>query len=157
MSDTRSFITTRPSAVPCPRCGRLVLTGHADGLAYKVDPLPVTPEAELDARQANRWTYAVIAEALALRTATRIGGDTRRARPPVLAAHHCESPPGVDSADAAHAGVVAQLVRRATRRDDNETPAPITEPESDALFDLGRELDAVVVGHDPHTVDPAPF
>ncbi|MER7076615.1 hypothetical protein SAMN02982929_05324 [Saccharopolyspora kobensis] len=157
MTDTRSFITTRPRCAPCPRCGRLQLTGHAEGLPYRVDPVPVTPRAELAARLSGRSSFAFIAEGLAVRTAGRIDGDARRPRPPVLVAHHCDTPPAPEGVDAAHAPVIARLVERARRREADDLPAPLGEPESTALFTLAEAFGGTVIGFDPYTVDPAPF
>lgn len=156
MSDTRSFITTRPQCEPCPRCGQLQLTGHAEGLTYRADPVPLTPHGELAARQTGRATYALIADGLTYRSATRIHGDIHRPRPPVLAAHHCQHPPEPQCVDAAHVPAVTRLVQR-TQRADDTTPAPLTETESDALFLITRELGGRVIAHEPHGSTDAPY
>lgn len=156
MPDTRSFITTRPQCEPCPRCGQLQLTGHAEGLTYRADPVPLTPHGELAARQTGRATYALIADGLTYRNATRIHGDTHRPRPPVLAAHHCQHPPEPQSVDAMHVPAVTRLVQR-TQRADDTTPAPLTEAESDALFLITRELGGRVIAHEPHGGTDAPY
>lgn len=149
MADTRSLITTRPQCAPCPRCGRLQLTGHAEGLAYRVDPAPVTPHGELAALRSGRRSYGLIADGLAYRDAARIAGDARRPRPPVLPAHRCESPPEPWCVDAAHVETVARLVERARQSDNEPRPEPLTEAEWSALFTLSRELGARVRAAEP--------
>lgn len=143
--------TTSPTCTPCPRCGRLELTGHDEGIAYRADPAPLTLHAELAARQAGRHTWNLIAGQLAYRNPTRIAGDAR-GRPPVLAQHRCEHPPTADDIDHVHVAVVAQLVARATREDDE--PSPVTDGEFDLLCLLGRELDATIIDR---TNEKAPF
>ena len=157
MPGARSFITTRPQCGPCPRCGQLQLTGHAEGLTYRADPVPLTPHGELAARQTGRATYALIADGLTYRNATRIHGDTHRPRPPALAAHDCTHPPEPHRVDTTHVPLVTRLVQRAQRRDDDQLPASLTDTESDALFLFARELGGRVIAHDPHGGSDAPF
>lgn len=125
------FITSKPKPEPCPRCGRLQLVGYDEGLAYRVEPVPLHAHAELAARLSGRNTYAVIAGCLAYRNQDRINGD-HRGRPPVVATHSCVRPTTAADVDQAHVATVtgwlASLVRKpaslanATVRTD--TPAP---------------------------------
>lgn len=155
MSTPRSLITSTPHHDPCPRCGRLVLTGHAEGLTYKVDPAPVTVHAELAARQAGRTSYALIADTLAARTPSRIRGDTTRSRgrPPVLISHHCEAPPEPAGVDVAYVAAVTGYLDRARRREARDLATPVSDTEFDALALFGCELGASLI--DPS--DPPPF
>jgi hypothetical protein len=102
------FITSRPKPEPCPRCGRLQLIGLDEGLAYRVEPVPLHAHAELAARLDGRSTYGVIAGRLAYRDQDRITGDRRRGRPPVVATHSCVRPTPPAEVDAAHITTVTK-------------------------------------------------
>lgn len=147
------LITTNPVCEPCPRCGRLQLTGHAEGLAYRADPAPITAQAELDARLAGRNTYALYGGQLVSRTPSRIHGDTRRGRPPVYPQHRCEHPPTAADIDTAHLETTARLITQATPKDP-PTP-PVDDLEYAALALFTRELGAHVIERRP--AEPAPF
>lgn len=125
------FITSKPKPEPCLRCGRLQLVGLDEGLAYRVEPVPLHAHAELAARIAGRSTYAVIAGRLAYRDQDRITGDRHRGRPPVFATHSCARPTPPVDVDAPHIAAVTRLLAALVRK-------PVTE---------------VIV----HTDVPAPF
>ncbi|MFB9432782.1 hypothetical protein [Streptoalloteichus tenebrarius] len=143
------FATTRPTPTPCPRCGRLHLTGLDEGVPYRVDPAPITLSAELHARLAGRRTYALIAGRLALRTPSRIRGD-HRGRPPVLPAHQCAHPVTPDQVEVDQVVAVARLL--APKRT-APAPVPTSGLEAVALDLLSEHLGARVMSIDP----PPPF
>ncbi len=145
------FITTPPMCAPCPRCGRLELTGHAEGLSYRADPVPLTAHAELAARIAGRRTYALIAGQLAYRNPSRIAGD-HRGRPPVFADHRCQQPPAPGHIDTAHLTATTRLITKASPTPDR--PPPVDDIEFDALALFTRELGATAIDR---TAEKAPF
>jgi hypothetical protein len=119
------FITSKPKPEQCPRCGRLQLIGHDEGLRYRVEPVPLHAHAELAARLAGRRTYAVIAGQLALRDQDRITGDRRRGRPPVIATHSCARPTPPADVDQAHVAAVTRWLAALVRK-------PVTDADADA-------------------------
>jgi hypothetical protein len=115
------FITSRPKPEQCQRCGRLQLIGLDEGVAYRVEPVPLHAHAELAARLAGRNTYAVIAGQLAYRDQDRITGDRRHGRPPVVATHSCVRPTPPGDVDTSHIATVTALLAALVRK-------PVTEP-----------------------------
>lgn len=53
------FVDRKIRLDECPRCHVRQFVGVAEGLPFKVDPIPVTIKGELVARLQERWTYGV--------------------------------------------------------------------------------------------------
>lgn len=130
------FLTTRPHPDRCPRCGRLRLTGLAEGWPYRVDPAPLTALAELVARIHGRQSWWLHVGRIVWRSPERIAGDAMRGRPAVLATHECGAAIAADDIDAFHVPAVLRAVTV-----DRETDG-LTETELDALELLARQLGA---------------
>jgi hypothetical protein len=135
------LVTSRPVTRRCPRCRRLQLVGLDEGLPYRVDPVPLTLHAELNARLAGRHSFQIIAGTLAHRNQHRINHDITRGRPPVFVEHHCHTPVKATDIDSTYLVVVNQFI-------DYCTPKPETTPDSDtetALFLVARQLNGRVI------------
>lgn len=84
----RHFETTTPLVHTCPRCQKPVIYGLAEGLAARVDLLPLDPiRDEPGAVLAGRQTYTLTRTGLVHRDAYRRSDPTLTG--PVLAQHHC--------------------------------------------------------------------
>lgn len=78
----------------CPRCDAAVIVGldsHIAALPAVVDPLPLDPHAELDARLAGRMTYDLIRVSGRQELSPRDYDLTHRPHP-VVATHTCPGP-----------------------------------------------------------------
>jgi hypothetical protein len=86
--DYKRFISTRPTPELCPKCGTLLLTGHADGFAFRAELDPVNQAGELSAVLDHQDTYELVAGFIKLRTAVEM--QARPAdRAPVVVQHRC--------------------------------------------------------------------
>jgi hypothetical protein len=115
------------------------LDGIADGLPYRVDPVPLTAVAELRALLAGRLAWKLIGASLTWRTPESIRADTRRGRPIVFADHRCDTAPEPADVDPTYLPVIRRLL----------SAAPIdtrwSESETTVLVLLGQHLGARVV------------
>ena len=85
------LMTTTPKVKPCIGCGRLVATGHADGLPYRIDPVPLNVKAQITvAGSAGHLWQLARDDRPAFYTArlARAGLDA-----PVFASHTCRYVP----------------------------------------------------------------
>lgn len=137
------LLTTKPSIAPCPGCNRLVAEGHADGLRFRVELLPVHARAELRLKQEGVKTWMLLRDdTLTFRTVHRIKFGVAR---PVFASHSCARSLGAEDAERRFVAAAAELAGKYRVLEPVE-PAVV---EAEAL--LSRELDAVAVE------EPAPF
>lgn len=107
---TGPFITTPVITGTHPRCGAVVLHGHAEGVFARVDLTPLTRAGEIAAICHGLQTYTLTRTGLIHRDAGRIAGTALVDAGPVLAEHAC------------HRHIPAH--QRATTP---TTPAPTTE------------------------------
>lgn len=135
----RHLVTSSPTVEQCPRCSRLRLVGLADGVPYRVEPVPLHAHAELRALVDGRCTWTVIAGRLAWRSPERIRGDARRGRPVVFADHRCGQLADPADVDPAHVSAVAGLLCSLA---DN---SGFSSPEIAAFTALANQLGARVV------------
>lgn len=135
------FETTRPRGDRCPRCGRLRLTGLAEGIPYRVEPAPLNARAELLARVGGRVSYAICGGMLVWRTPERIRGDFR-GRPIVFADHRCAQPAEAADIDTRFLPAVAGFLAKLG------DAGRFTDVEIDALTMLACQLGARVVATD---------
>lgn len=86
---SQHLITTVATETDCPRCGAVILAGVAEGLHARVDPTPLTSDAEILALAVGRWTYTHTSVGeLVRRDFGRITGN-RHLRGPTLPDHQC--------------------------------------------------------------------
>ncbi len=84
---SRHLITTKATLAICHGCQHPILTGIAEGLPVRVDPIPLNPTGALAAILAGRETYVLHFGELVYREESRIRGGAIRG--PILAAHQC--------------------------------------------------------------------
>lgn len=143
------FVTTWPRREVCPRCRALRLVGIAEGLPYRVAPVPLTAHGELRALLAGRRSYAISAAGrLIHRDQDRIRGD-KRGRPVVFAGHVHTRPDPAD-VDTARASAVLAYLDRLREREAGDADA---DP---ALFVIVTGLGGRVISLTP-TDDTPPF
>jgi hypothetical protein len=143
------FVTTPPRREVCPRCRALRLFGIAEGLPYRVTPVPLTAHGELRALLAGRRSYAISAVGrLIHRDQDRIRGD-KRGRP-VVFAWHVHTPTDPADVDTSRAAAVLAYLDRLRERDTGEADA---DP---ALFAIVTGLGGRVIRLTP-TDDTPPF
>lgn len=73
---SQHLISTRPVDSHCRHCGTAILIGLAEGLAARVDAIPIPPRSEVDALIEGRWTYTRRPAELIHRDARRIAGNS---------------------------------------------------------------------------------
>jgi hypothetical protein len=143
------FVTTTPRRDVCPRCHALRLVGIAEGLPYRVAPVPLTAHGELRALLAGRRSYAISAAGrLIHRNRDRIRGD-KRGRP-VVFAWHVHAPPDPADVDARHVAAVLAYLDRLREREAGDADA---DP---ALFAVVTGLGGRVISLTPRD-DRPPF
>lgn len=86
---SRYLITTPVTAELHPRCGTLVLTGHAEGLRARVDTAALNPYGEAMAILAGERTYSLTVAGLVHRDPNRIRDPWLSGRCPVVTEHRC--------------------------------------------------------------------
>src|SRR5688500_14484681 len=86
---TGPLATTNAKPTTHPRCGAVVLTGHAEGLHARVDLTPLNRAGEIAAICAGLQTYTLTRSGLVHRDTTRIAGTALTGAGPVLAEHRC--------------------------------------------------------------------
>lgn len=140
------FVSTTPRVGPCPRCQRTILTGVAEGLPFKLDPVPLTARAELFALVADRPCASLIAGRCAWRIPENIRGDTKYGkRSIVFATHSCAHPATAADVDPNHVAAVQRFL--ATPEPKPDTPR-WTDAELGTLELITRKLGARVIGAD---------
>lgn len=135
------FETTRPRGDRCPRCGRLRLTGLAEGIPYRIEPAPLNAHAELAARVSGRVSYAICGGMLVWRTPERIRGDIH-GRPIVFADHRCETPAEAADIDPRFLPAVAEYLAKLADH------GRWTDVEIDTFTVLACQLGARVMASD---------
>lgn len=140
------FVTTRPRAEPCPRCGRLQWIGYAEGVPYRLDPAPLTAAAELAARLTRRASYRFTAGVMASRTPENINADSLRGRPIVFATHRCAIPVTATDIDPTFLPYLARVFAKFA------SDGRITDIELNTFGRLHEQLGARVLD-----TDAAPF
>ncbi|MGI8313315.1 hypothetical protein [Saccharopolyspora hattusasensis] len=135
------FLTTPPAVQPCPSCGRLVATGHAEGLPYRTDLVPLTLAAELRARNEGLRVWQLVGDGRFAYRSARLVKATPHA--PVFAQHRCKRVPGPDDVHRGFIAAAANLAAKYTAP--NGEPAPADEAERRAVGLFVAELDARVV------------
>lgn len=133
------LVTSSPTVEQCPRCSRLRLTGLADGVPYRVDPIPLTAHAELRALVDGGASWCVIAGRLCWRSPEHIRGDARRGRPAVFADHRCAHPVTAADVEPSQVAGVARLLSSLARESE------FSAPEMAAFSALANQLGARVV------------
>lgn len=135
----RHLIDTAPVAGTCPRCRVAVLVATTSGLSVAVDPLPLTTTGELEAVCNAAHSYGLVDGVLVHRSVQHIHADRHRARPAVLATHHCDRPVPASHIDTGHAPKISSYLA--------EPAAADTEATAMAL--LTHELGAVPADEPP--------
>lgn len=147
------LISRRPRCRNCERCGRLQLLGIDEGIPYRVEPLPLTVQAEIKAIIGGRITFGAHVGYVCYRDAGRMSLDVKWGRPPVFATHKCHLPATADDIDPrgvdATTAFIAKVIAEQAHRDD-----PVeTEKEVEALFSIADLLAGRVVAG----AEPPPF
>lgn len=141
------LISRRPRCRICARCGRLQLLGIDEGLPYRVEPIPLTLDAEIKALMVGRITYGIHAGYVCHRTEGRMTLDVKYGRPPVLATHKCHIATNAVDVDSGWVGATLAMIQRATAEqkvnDDGDEES--AEAEVDALFTISDLLNGRVV------------
>lgn len=81
------LITTPVKGDLCPRCRTVTLTGTAEGLHARVDPIALNGAGEIAALLAGQTTYTLTRTELVHRDPGRIAGTALKG--PVVAEHRC--------------------------------------------------------------------
>lgn len=140
------FVSTAPRAGPCPRCQRIILTGVAEGLPFKLDPVPLTARAELFALVAGRPCASLVADRCAWRIPEHIQGDTKYGkRSIVFATHSCRHPATAADVDPNHVPAVQRFLATPEPKPDSPRWA---DAELGTLELITRKLGARIIGAD---------
>ncbi|WP_203843577.1 hypothetical protein [Winogradskya humida] len=94
MKPVRGFVhleTTAPYVQTCPRCRRSILYGLAEGIAARVDVVPISGTQEAAAAAAGIQTFTLRRTGLVQRDAIRRTDPALAS--PVLAEHRCPPQP----------------------------------------------------------------
>ena len=147
------LISRRPRCRTCEQCGRLQLLGIDEGIPYRVEPLPLTIQAEIRAIIGGRITYGAHVGYVCMRNEGRMTLDVKWGRPPVFATHKCHLPATAEDIDPsgveATTAFIAKVIAEQEHRDD-----PVeTATEVEALFSIADLLSGRVVASD----GPPPF
>lgn len=84
------MITTTVTAAICPHCRQLILTGIAEGLRARVDPVAINRAGLITAILAGRWTYRLTRAGLVHLDQERIRATNIHG--PTVATHKCDQP-----------------------------------------------------------------
>lgn len=158
------LVSRRPRCRPCPRCGRLTLWGLDEGVPFRVEPLPLTINAEIKAILAGLVTYGLCAGYVTFRDDQRIRIDTKWGRPPVVATHRCERHIVASDIEPSAVVATANLLKRASlEKAANPDREEIEDEEIEPQFTILDFLNGRVIAEGPHgqiglnLLDPPPF
>lgn len=84
------MITTTVTGIICGRCRQPLLTGYAEGLRARVDPVAINRAGLIAAILAGRWTYRLTRTGLVHLDQDRIPSTTIRG--PMVTTHKCGHP-----------------------------------------------------------------
>lgn len=87
MSRFEHAISTRPEIGRCHRCERLILAGHDDGMAYRVEVDPINQHGEIAAVIDGIDTFQMIGATLAYRDSERMRHSADDSS--VFVTHYC--------------------------------------------------------------------
>lgn len=124
-----------------------MLAGVDEGLPYRVDILPVTVHAEIEALRAGRRTYAVNGDYVTHRNAVRMKGDAVRGRPAVLATHDCHAIVRPEFLDETAVKEVQRIVSMASKSRND-----VSAKEQESWHMVTEGLNALIID-----MKPAPF
>lgn len=88
------FQTTPVAATICPRCQQPILTGWAEGMHSRADPIPLNHTGLIAGILTGRPTYRLTKGALVELDAHRIRATNIRG--PMVPAHKCGQPPPME-------------------------------------------------------------
>src|SRR3954464_8100562 len=85
------MITTKVTVAACPRCKQPTLTGYAEGIRARVDPVAISRAGLIAAILSGHPTYRLTRVGLVELDADRI--NSQFIRGPMVTAHRCGQPP----------------------------------------------------------------
>lgn len=138
--------------------------GIDEGVPFRVEPLPLTVDAEIKALISGRVTYGVHAGYVCFRDQGRMALDRKWGRPPVVATHRCDVVIVSSDIDGRSVGAITRLIDRATHEKASHPDREETEDEDiEPAYTIWDLLKGKVIAEGPNgqiglqLVDRPPF
>lgn len=129
------------------------MLGIDEGVPYRVEPLPLTVQAEIKAIIDGRSTYGAYVGYVCYRNEGRMKLDIKWGRPPVFATHKCALPATETDIEPSGVDATTKFIERViTEQEHRNQPAESSE-EIEALFTIADLLAGRVVA----VADKPPF